>query len=77
MKLSMIGQEKGDLLIQVIVWAGLTVYCNLCFLYSSRIRLSIKKNKKILVALYSREWYLEFLIMASCSNIIYYIPIIY
>jgi hypothetical protein len=28
-----------------------------------------KKRNKILVALYSREWYLEFLIMASCSSI--------
>jgi hypothetical protein len=28
-----------------------------------------KKKNKILVALYSREWYLEFFIMASCSSI--------
>ena len=27
MKFSMTGQGKGDLLIQVTVWAGLTVYC--------------------------------------------------
>ena len=27
MKSSMTGQEKSDLLIQVTVWAGLTVYC--------------------------------------------------
>ena len=26
MKLSMTGQEKGDLLIQVTAWAGLTVF---------------------------------------------------
>jgi hypothetical protein len=26
MKFSMTGQEKGDILIQVAVWAGLTVY---------------------------------------------------
>jgi hypothetical protein len=26
MKFSMMGQEKGDLLIQVTAWAGLTVY---------------------------------------------------
>jgi hypothetical protein len=26
MKLSMTGQENGDLLIQVTAWAGLTVY---------------------------------------------------
>ena len=26
MKFSMAGQEKGDLLIQVTAWAGLTVY---------------------------------------------------
>jgi hypothetical protein len=27
MKLSMTGQENGDLLIQVTAWAGLTVLC--------------------------------------------------
>jgi len=26
MKLSMTGQEKGDLLIQVTTWTGLTIY---------------------------------------------------
>ena len=26
MKISKIGQEKGDLLIQVTAWAGLTIY---------------------------------------------------
>jgi hypothetical protein len=27
----MTGQEKGDLLIEVTTWAGLTVYCNCIF----------------------------------------------
>jgi hypothetical protein len=31
MKFSMIGQEKGDLLIQVTAWAGLTVFRNIFF----------------------------------------------
>ena len=31
MKFSMTGQEKGDLLIQVIVWAGFTVVCRAIF----------------------------------------------
>jgi len=29
MKFSMTGQEKGDILIQVTTWAGLTVYVNI------------------------------------------------
>jgi hypothetical protein len=28
MKFSMTGQERGDCLIQVTIWAGLTVSCN-------------------------------------------------
>jgi hypothetical protein len=31
MKFSMTGQEKGDLLIQVTAWAGLTIYLLLKF----------------------------------------------
>ena len=36
MKFTMIGQEKGDLLIQVTTWAGLTVYF-LTLFYSTGI----------------------------------------
>jgi hypothetical protein len=36
MKFSMTGQEKGDLLIQVTAWAGLTVYIY-TFLYILKI----------------------------------------
>ena len=35
MKFSRTGQEKGDFLIEVTVWAGLTVYILLYLLYKS------------------------------------------
>ena len=33
MKLSMIGQEKNDLLIEVTVWAGLPLYSNYVYIH--------------------------------------------
>jgi hypothetical protein len=43
MKISMTGQEKGDLLIQVTAWAGLTVFSNL---YCVNIYFSLSKTVK-------------------------------
>jgi len=36
----MTGQEKGDLLIQVTTWAGLTVNCNSLTKYTAPIHFS-------------------------------------
>jgi hypothetical protein len=44
MRFSMTGQEKGDLLIQVTAWAGLTVYCPIIYI-------KIRKLKKLLILL--------------------------
>jgi hypothetical protein len=39
MKLSLTGQEKGDLLIQVTAWAGLTTY------HISKAKYNLKRTK--------------------------------
>jgi hypothetical protein len=56
MKISKIGQEKGDLLIQVTAWAGLTIYIYClfpCFYIDTRAYLQCMNGCGYFYNLYS------------------------
>jgi len=68
MKFSITGQEKGDLLIQVIVWAGLTI---LVISANDRTKNNVLKYRKFIVTISYNSWrlfYFEIIFSKWCIN---------
>ena len=62
MKCSMTGQEKGDFLIQVTAWEGLTVHVNInyCTVKPALVTTSIRSDQLHYVTLISISFHISF-----------------